>query len=194
MARIWERVRGKFQRFALTLPIMLAVLGPGIITGNVDNDAGGITTYSVIGARFGYSMLWMLLLITFTLAMIQEMCARMGVVTGKGLADLIREPFHRHSSGCIFSLASGRQGVISRRGEGSARVLCPVLDLCHQCFHGTSQLGGRCQVYCRSDVSDEPRVHLAVHRYDRNHDCTLDAVLPAVFGRGEGNRSEAVSL
>jgi NRAMP (natural resistance-associated macrophage protein)-like metal ion transporter len=93
MARIWERVRGKFQRFALTLPIMLAVLGPGIITGNVDNDAGGITTYSVIGARFGYSMLWMLVLITFTLAMIQEMCARMGVVTGKGLADLIRERF-----------------------------------------------------------------------------------------------------
>jgi NRAMP (natural resistance-associated macrophage protein)-like metal ion transporter len=72
---------------------MLAILGPGIITGNVDNDAGGITTYSVIGARFGYSMLWMLLLITFTLAMIQEMSARMGVVTGKGLADLIRERF-----------------------------------------------------------------------------------------------------
>jgi NRAMP (natural resistance-associated macrophage protein)-like metal ion transporter len=93
MTRIWERVKGRARRFALTLPIMLAVLGPGIITGNVDNDAGGITTYSVIGARFGYSMLWMLVLITFTLAMIQEMCARMGVVTGKGLADLIRERF-----------------------------------------------------------------------------------------------------
>ncbi|MFA4931344.1 MAG: Nramp family divalent metal transporter [Caldisericia bacterium] len=93
MARIWERIRGRVRRFALTLPIMLAILGPGIITGNVDNDAGGITTYSVIGARFGYSMLWMLLLITFTLAMIQEMSARMGVVTGKGLADLIRERF-----------------------------------------------------------------------------------------------------
>jgi NRAMP (natural resistance-associated macrophage protein)-like metal ion transporter len=93
MARIWERIRGRVQRFALTLPILLAILGPGIITGNVDNDAGGITTYSVIGARFGYSMLWMLLLITFTLAMIQEMSARMGVVTGKGLADLIRERF-----------------------------------------------------------------------------------------------------
>src|SRR5664280_2613807 len=90
MAQLWERYRGRFRRFALTLPIMLAILGPGIITGNVDNDAGGITTYSVIGARFGYSMLWMLLLITFTLAMIQEMSARMGVVTGKGLADLIR--------------------------------------------------------------------------------------------------------
>ena len=93
MAQIWERIRGRARRFALTLPIMLAILGPGIITGNVDNDAGGITTYSVIGARFGYSMLWMLLLITFTLAMIQEMSARMGVVTGKGLADLIRERF-----------------------------------------------------------------------------------------------------
>jgi NRAMP (natural resistance-associated macrophage protein)-like metal ion transporter len=93
MAQIWERIRGRVGRFALTLPIMLAILGPGIITGNVDNDAGGITTYSVIGARFGYSMLWMLLLITFTLAMIQEMSARMGVVTGKGLADLIRERF-----------------------------------------------------------------------------------------------------
>jgi NRAMP (natural resistance-associated macrophage protein)-like metal ion transporter len=93
MALIWERIRGRVRRFALTLPIMLAILGPGIITGNVDNDAGGITTYSVIGARFGYSMLWMLLLITFTLAMIQEMSARMGVVTGKGLADLIRERF-----------------------------------------------------------------------------------------------------
>ncbi|MCX6097977.1 MAG: Nramp family divalent metal transporter [Caldiserica bacterium] len=93
MVRIWERVRDRVRRFALTLPIIFAVLGPGIITGNVDNDAGGITTYSVIGARFGYSMLWMLLLITFTLAMIQEMSARMGVVTGKGLADLIRERF-----------------------------------------------------------------------------------------------------
>ncbi|MHB8070679.1 MAG: Nramp family divalent metal transporter [Candidatus Cryosericum sp.] len=93
MERFLKRFKGRFQRLAVTLPIMLAVLGPGIITGNVDNDAGGITTYSVIGARFGYSMLWLLVVITFTLAMIQEMCARMGVVTGKGLADLIRERF-----------------------------------------------------------------------------------------------------
>lgn len=89
----WKHLRTRFGRFWVTLPVLLGVLGPGIITGNVDNDAGGITTYSVIGARFGYSMLWVLLLITFTLAMIQEMCARMGVVTGKGLADLIRERF-----------------------------------------------------------------------------------------------------
>ena len=69
------------------------VLGPGIITANVDNDAGGITTYSIAGAHFGYSLLWTLIPITIALFVVQEMCARMGVVTGKGLADLIREYF-----------------------------------------------------------------------------------------------------
>jgi NRAMP (natural resistance-associated macrophage protein)-like metal ion transporter len=93
MRGFFNRIRMRTHSFILTLPILLAVIGPGIITGNVDNDAGGITTYSVSGARYGYSMLWMLLLITVTLSMIQEMCARMGVVTGKGLADLIRERF-----------------------------------------------------------------------------------------------------
>lgn len=68
-------------------------MGPGIITACADNDAGGIATYSVAGAHFGYSFLWMLLLITISLAVIQEMCARMGAVTGKGLSDLIREEF-----------------------------------------------------------------------------------------------------
>jgi len=71
----------------------LAILGPGIITAAADNDAGGITTYSVAGAHFGYSLLWMLLITTFCLAVVQEMCARMGAVTGKGLSDLIRENF-----------------------------------------------------------------------------------------------------
>lgn len=73
--------------------LFLAVLGPGIITSNVDNDAGGITTYSLAGAYYGYSLLWSLIPITIALIVIQEMCARMGVVTGKGLADLIRENF-----------------------------------------------------------------------------------------------------
>ncbi len=73
--------------------IFLAVLGPGIITANVDNDAGGITTYSVAGAHFGYSLLWTLIPITVALIVVQEMVARMGVVTGKTLADLIRENF-----------------------------------------------------------------------------------------------------
>jgi NRAMP (natural resistance-associated macrophage protein)-like metal ion transporter len=73
--------------------IFLAVVGPGIITSNVDNDAGGITTYSMAGAHFGYSLIWSLIPITLALIIIQEMSARMGVVTGKGLSDLIREHF-----------------------------------------------------------------------------------------------------
>ncbi|MCL5986259.1 MAG: Nramp family divalent metal transporter [Actinobacteria bacterium] len=71
----------------------LSILGPGIITANVDNDAGGITTYSLAGARYGYSMLWTLIPITIALIITQEMCSRMGAVTGKGLADLIRENY-----------------------------------------------------------------------------------------------------
>jgi len=75
------------------LMIFLAILGPGIITGSVDNDAGGITTYSVAGALYGYKLLWTLLPSFIILTVVQEMNARMGIVTGKGLADLIRENF-----------------------------------------------------------------------------------------------------
>lgn len=73
------------------LLLFLAILGPGIITGSVDNDAGGITTYSVAGAHYGYSLLWTLIPAFVALVVVQEMNARMGLVTGKGLADLIRE-------------------------------------------------------------------------------------------------------
>jgi NRAMP (natural resistance-associated macrophage protein)-like metal ion transporter len=73
--------------------MLLSVVGPGIITANADNDVGGIATYSLAGAQFGYSMLWILLPVTVALIVTQEMCARMGAVTGKGLADLIRENF-----------------------------------------------------------------------------------------------------
>ena len=75
------------------LILFLSILGPGIITANVDNDAGGIATYSVAGAHFGYSLLWTLIPITVALIVVQEMVARMGVVTGKTLGDLIRENF-----------------------------------------------------------------------------------------------------
>lgn len=71
--------------------IFLAILGPGIITGSVDNDAGGITTYSIAGASYGYKLIWTLIPAFFVLMIVQEMNARMGIVTGKGLADLIRE-------------------------------------------------------------------------------------------------------
>jgi NRAMP (natural resistance-associated macrophage protein)-like metal ion transporter len=73
--------------------VFLAVVGPGLITASVDNDAGGITTYSLAGAQFGPKLLWTLIPITVALVVVQEMSARMGVVTGKGLADLIRENF-----------------------------------------------------------------------------------------------------
>src|SRR3954449_11897292 len=70
-----------------------AVMGPGFITANVDNDPGGILTYSQAGAKFGYSLLWTLIPTTVALIVIQEMAARMGAITGKGLSDLIREEF-----------------------------------------------------------------------------------------------------
>src|SRR5467141_2053647 len=73
--------------------LFLAVVGPGIITANVDNDAGGILTYSQAGARYGYLLLWTMIPITLALIVVQEMSARMGAVTGKGLSDLIREEF-----------------------------------------------------------------------------------------------------
>jgi NRAMP (natural resistance-associated macrophage protein)-like metal ion transporter len=79
--------------FWKSLAVFFALFGPGIITSNVDNDAGGITTYSLAGSEFGLSLLWTLIPITLALIVIQEMCARMGVVSGKGLSDLIRERF-----------------------------------------------------------------------------------------------------
>jgi NRAMP (natural resistance-associated macrophage protein)-like metal ion transporter len=87
-----ERVP-KRPSFWRSLLMFFSVIGPGIITANADNDVGGITTYSLAGAQFGYTMLWLLVPVTVALIVVQEMCARMGAVTGKGLADLIREHF-----------------------------------------------------------------------------------------------------
>jgi NRAMP (natural resistance-associated macrophage protein)-like metal ion transporter len=86
MAMRWGRIRRRLFLF-------LTVMGPGIITASVDQDAGGITTYSVAGAQYGYTLLWSLPFIVVALAVVQEMGTRMGVVTGRGLADLIRERF-----------------------------------------------------------------------------------------------------
>src|SRR5690349_4401322 len=71
----------------------LAALGPGLIAAAAGNDAGGIATYATVGAEYGYSLLWVMLVVTFLFILVQEMCARMGAVTGKGLSDLIREQF-----------------------------------------------------------------------------------------------------
>src|ERR1700736_2003118 len=81
------------RSWKIRILLFFAVVGPGFITANVDNDAGGILTYSQAGAQFGYTLLWTMIPITLALIVVQEMCARMGAVTGKGLSDLIREEF-----------------------------------------------------------------------------------------------------
>lgn len=84
-------MKKRLKVFRIRLLAWLAVFGPGVITANVDNDAGGITTYSVAGAQYGYKLLWIMPLVVVALIIVQEMSARLGVITGKGLADLIRE-------------------------------------------------------------------------------------------------------
>jgi Mn2+/Fe2+ NRAMP family transporter len=86
-------MRRFLRRWKTRILIFAAVIGPGIITANVDNDAGGILTYSQAGAQFGHALLWTLIPVTLALVLIQEIAARMGAVTGKGLSDLIREEF-----------------------------------------------------------------------------------------------------
>ena len=81
------------KRWKIQILLFFAVVGPGFITANVDNDANGILTYSQAGAQFGYLLLWTMIPTTIALIVVQEMCARMGAVTGKGLSDLIREEF-----------------------------------------------------------------------------------------------------
>ncbi|HET6978060.1 MAG TPA: Nramp family divalent metal transporter [Pyrinomonadaceae bacterium] len=90
----------------------IAILGPGMITANAGNDAGGIATFASVGADFGYSLLWILIPITISLGIVQEMCARMGAVTGKGLADLIRERFGvRWTAVIMLALLIANAGV-----------------------------------------------------------------------------------
>src|SRR5689334_16825031 len=82
-----------FRNRRARLLVLLSVIGPGVITGTVDNDATGVTGYALAGSQFGYDLLWLLIVTAVCLAAIQEMVARMGTVTGKGLSDLIRERF-----------------------------------------------------------------------------------------------------
>ena len=88
-----ERKAARVRSLGTRIALFFALLGPGVITANVDNDAGGITTYSQAGARYGFSTLWIFAPLCLALIVVQEMCNRMGVVTGKGLSDLIRERF-----------------------------------------------------------------------------------------------------
>ena len=95
--KVWRERGAEFGKrtriLRRRLLILLAILGPGVITSNVDNDAGGISVYTQAGAQFGYALLWSLIPMTIALYVTEEMCARMGVITGKGLSDLIREEF-----------------------------------------------------------------------------------------------------
>lgn len=115
---------GRRPRFAKRILFYLGIFGPGLIAANAGNDPGGIATYSSMGSQFGYSMLWIMVVLTVGMALVQEMCTRMGVATGKGLTDLIRENFPLRLTVFImfiFLLANG--GVIVSEFIGIAAAL-----------------------------------------------------------------------
>ena len=117
--------------------LWLGILGPGLVAASAGNDAGGIATYSSMGSQFGYSMLWVMVVLTLGMGIVQEMCARMGAVTGKGLSDLIRENFPIRLTALVmlaFLLANG--GVIVSEFIGIAAALA--------LFHIPSYLGSPC--------------------------------------------------
>jgi len=110
-----------FKRLKFRLLLMFSIVGPGIIAANADNDAGGITTYSIVGAHYGTKMLWVLLLITFALAITQEMGVRIGLVTRQGLSGLIRESFGvKWTAFAMFAMFIANIGTITAEFAGIA--------------------------------------------------------------------------
>jgi Mn2+/Fe2+ NRAMP family transporter len=104
--------------------LYLSILGPGVITANAGNDAGGIATFASVGAEHGYKLLWLLIPLTISLGIVQEMCARMGAITGKGLADLIRERFGvRWTALIMFALLVANAGVTVSEFVGIAAAM-----------------------------------------------------------------------
>src|ERR1700761_6387799 len=137
MSQTAIRRRTPFALIGARLLAFLAVLGPGFITANVDNDPGGILTYSQAGAQFGYQLLWTLIPITVALIVVQEMAARMGAITGKGLSDLIREEFGLRATfftmlvlGCadFFNIVAEFAGLASGMGifGASKYIVVPI--------------------------------------------------------------------
>jgi len=117
------------NRLAVRLIALLAFAGPGLVAANAGNDAGGIATYASVGARYGYDLLWMMVLITISLVVVQEMAARMGAVTGKGLAELIREHYGpRWSLFSTFAVLLANLGICISEfvGIGAALGLAHV--------------------------------------------------------------------
>src|SRR5688500_4086321 len=125
--RFPSRVRRSLSNYRLVA--YLAVLGPGLIAANAGNDASGIATYSTVGASYGYGLLWAFLPMMLSLIVVQEMCVRMGVVTGQGLADLIRERFGvRWTTLVMLSLLVANSGVIISDFVGIAQAT-ELLDI-----------------------------------------------------------------
>src|SRR3981081_1042830 len=117
------------NRATARLLAFLAFLGPGLIAANAGNDAGGIATYASVGAKYGYDLLWMMVVITVSLIVVQEMAARMGAVTGKGLAELIREQYGvRWSAFATVSVLVANLGICISEfvGIGAALGLAHV--------------------------------------------------------------------
>ncbi|MDI1242146.1 MAG: divalent metal cation transporter, partial [bacterium] len=127
-----KKLVGRFERFRsrsrrsladYRLYAYLVVLGPGIIAANSGNDASGIATYSTAGASYGYGLLWIFIPMTISLIVVQEMCVRMGVITGQGLADLIREQFGvRWTALVMTALFVANTGVIISEFVGIAQA------------------------------------------------------------------------
>jgi Mn2+/Fe2+ NRAMP family transporter len=135
LAGIRDRVAGRparlrpRSRLASRLLLVVAFLGPGLIAANAGNDAGGIATYASVGAKYGYDLLWMMVLITISLIVVQEMAARMGAVTGKGLAELVREEYGvRWSTFSTVSVLIANLGICISEfvGIGAALSLAHV--------------------------------------------------------------------
>src|SRR5687768_13329558 len=121
VGRVPSRLRRNLSEYRFYT--YLAVLGPGIIAANAGNDASGIATYSSVGASFGYSLLWVFIPMVLSLIFVQEMCVRMGVVTGQGLADLIREQFGvRWTALIMVALLIANTGVIISEFVGIAQA------------------------------------------------------------------------
>ncbi len=116
-----EKLKEKWGRILIKIMFFFSVVGPGIISANADNDAGGITTYSIVGAEFGTKMLWVLLLITFSLAVTQEMGVRIGLVTRQGLAGIIRENFGlKWTAFAMLTMLVANLGTVTAEFAGAA--------------------------------------------------------------------------
>src|SRR5229473_1769967 len=169
-----KRLRGLRRR----LTLLLAVIGPGIITSNVDNDAGGISVYTQAGAQYGYALLWSLIPMTIALYVTEEMCARMGVVTGKGLSDLI--------------LGVGDSGNLPPGGGDFSLRLRSVSVLRIFRIFGKAGLADRRETHGDSKSSHGFRLPAHVDRTRRNHDCPVAVFLSS--GQFRGKESGAASI